>query len=99
MYEEELRTLLQLLRSVTGDHTSNPTGALAVLISETIKLRDRLKQESGITLTVSDTRVALDALESSLKGQAVPDDMTTEQKLLVETWRYQLTRFGRGSTG
>lgn len=93
MYDDELRLLLQSLGASMLESQSNPTGAVAMLISETVKFRDKLKEETGQVLTVGDTRAALDALENYLNKKPLPDDLTPEQKALVQIWIDRLTVF------
>lgn len=93
MWDDELRLLMQSLGASVLDNQANPTGAVAMLISETVKFRDKLKDETGDILTVADTRAALDALENYLNGQPLPDNLTPEQKALVQIWIDRLTVF------
>jgi len=93
MLEDELRLLMQSLGEQVLGSRADPTGSVAMLISETIKFRDKLKEETGEILTVGDTRAALDALETYLKGKPLPDDLTPEQKALVQIWIDRLTMF------
>ncbi len=93
MLEDELRLLMQSLGEQVLGSRADPTGSVAMLISETIKFRDKLKEETGEILTVGDTRAALDALEAYLKGKPLPDDLTPEQKALVQIWIDRLTMF------
>ena len=93
MRDDELKLLMQSLGVSVLESQVNPTGAVAMLISETVKFRDKLKEETGDILTVADTRAALDALENYLNGQLLPDDLTPEQKALVQIWIDRLTVF------
>jgi len=93
MLEDELRLLMQSLGEQVLGSRADPTGSVAMLISETIKFRDKLKEETGEILTVGDTRTALDALETYLKGKPLPGDLTPEQKALVQIWIDRLTMF------
>jgi hypothetical protein len=93
MYDDELTLLMQSLGASVLEGQANPTGAVAMLISETVKFRDKLKEETGETLTVGDTRAALDALEDYLNGQPIPKELTAEQKALVQIWIDRLTVF------
>ena len=93
MWDDELKLLMKSLGFSVLENQTNPTGAVAMLISETVKFRDKLKDETGEILTVDDTRAALDALENYLKGQPLPDDLTPEQKALVQIWIDRLTIF------
>jgi hypothetical protein len=93
MYDDELTLLMQSLGASVLEGQANPTGAVAMLISETVKFRDKLKEETGETLTVGDTRAALDALEDYLNGKPIPKELTAEQKALVQIWIDRLTVF------
>ncbi len=65
-----------------------------LLSEETIKFRDKLKDETGTILTVGDTRIALQGLEKHLDGEALPRDLTPEQKALLRIWIDRLEVFG-----
>ena len=93
MWDDELRLLMQSLGISVLESQANPTGAVAMLISETVKFRDKLKEETGDILTVADTRAALDALENYLNGQPLPKELTPEQKVLAQIWIDRLTVF------
>jgi len=93
VWDDELKLLMQSLGASILESQANPTGAMAMLISETVKFRDKLKEETGEVLTVGDTHAALDALEDYLKGHAFSNDLTPEQKALVQIWIDRLTMF------
>jgi len=93
MREDEIRLLLESLGAQILESQADPTGALAVLVSETIKFRDQLRHDTGAVLTVNDTRKALDALESYLKGRGLPGGMSDEQSALVQLYVDRLTLF------
>jgi hypothetical protein len=93
MWDDELKLLMKSLGFSVLENQTNPTGAVAMLISETVKFRDKLKEETGDILTVADTRAALDALENYLNGRPFPKELTPEQKALVQIWIDRLTVF------
>lgn len=93
MWDDELKLLIQSLGVSVLEKQSNPMGAVAMLISETVKFRDKLKEETGAILTVADTRAALDALENYLNGRPFPKELTPEQKALTQIWIDRLTVF------
>ena len=93
MYEEELQLLFESLGALVLEKQANPTGTVAMLISETVKFRDKLKNETGEILTVADTRTALDALENYLNGRPFPKELTPGQKALEQIWIDRLTMF------
>ncbi|MEA3296890.1 MAG: hypothetical protein U9R56_03415 [candidate division Zixibacteria bacterium] len=58
-----------------------------------MKLRDRLLEEEEYTLTVEDTRCALNELEALLKGLPSSGTLSFHQQILLETWMKKLTAF------
>jgi hypothetical protein len=93
MPDKDIRLLIQALGGQLFEKQSDPTGTVAMLITETVRFRDKLKDETGEVLTVSDTRVALDALEKHLNGDPLPKNLTSEQKTLTQIWVDRLTLF------
>ncbi len=93
MLDDELELLMQSLGSMVLETQADPRGAVAMLVSETVKFRDKLKEETGQIITVGDTRAALDALENYLNGNPLPNELTTEQKALAQIWIDRLTVF------
>jgi len=91
--EDQLRLLID---SMCGEFSGNGQDAAQVvnmLIRETVKFRDKLKEETGEILTVGDTQTALDALTEHLRGAKLPGDLTPEQKALTQIWIDRLTLF------
>jgi len=86
---DQLVEFLDSLKDL-GDHT----GIVKILVEETLNLRDRLSQ-SGVTLTVGDTRVALDALEDYLRGVKAEAALTENQRTLYQAWRRRLETLPR----
>jgi hypothetical protein len=84
--EEMMKFLAEQIVRNQGD----PTSTLAILISETVKLRDQLKSKTGETLTVHDTRQALLGLEARLAGKELPENLTSTQKSLLKAWSDRL---------
>lgn len=95
MNMEELKLLMTSLGLQAVDSEIDPSGTISILISETVKIRDKLKEETGYILTVEDTRIALDALEGVLNKIPLPDNLTSEQKLLTQIWIDRLTLFNK----
>ena len=95
MTNEQLKLLMKSLGLEMFDDKGHPGGTVAVLISETVKLRDKLKEDTGYILTVEDTRIALDALERMLNKEPVSEELTPEQKLLTQIWYDRLTIFNK----
>jgi len=84
MADEEFRLLLKSLGGSVFEGKPDAAAVLKSLIRDTIQFRDKLKEETGQILTVEDTRIALDALESHLKGLKFPSGLTPEQKALAQ---------------
>lgn len=57
---------------------------LRLLIDETIKFRDKMKEETGYIVTVEDSRAALDALQKHINSEKFPNDLSDEQKALAK---------------
>lgn len=93
MSDDAFNLLMQSLGGQLFNRESDPTGVVAVLVTETLRFRDKLKEDAGIILTVEDTRLALDALESYLHEQPFPEGLTSEQKALAQIWIDRLTTF------
>ncbi len=64
---------------------------MAVLLSSTIKFRDKLKAETGLILTVKDTQKALAGLETFFVTDTLPEDLTPHQRKLAQLWIDRLT--------
>ena len=95
MSDDELKLIMNSLGLAVLEGQNDPTGAISILISETVRFRDKLKENTGEILTVDDTRKALDALDCHLKREPLPEDMTSEQKTLTQIWIDRLTVFGQ----
>ena len=91
--EETLRLLMESLGGTILSERADVRGVLSVLISETLRFRDKLKSETGALLTVDDTRKALDGLEAYMNGQAFPSALSSEQRALAQIWVDRLTTF------
>ncbi len=92
--DEQLRLLIDSMSSQFRNGDGQAAQTMNMLIKETVRFRDKLKAETGETLTVADTRVALDALGQHLNGEGLPRDLTPEQKALTRIWIDRLTLFG-----
>ena len=92
--EEKLRLLIDSMSSELGNGDQTSSQVTNMLVRETVKFRNKLKEETGEILTVGDTRTALDALGSHLEGREFPQELTPEQKALTQIWIDRLTLFG-----
>ncbi len=79
-----------------GGESKDATGAMAALMTETVRFRDELLAKTGYTLTVGDTRVALNALDTVMHSQPAPDDLSDVQRQLLEVWLARFRDFGFG---
>jgi hypothetical protein len=95
MGDDDIRLIIEALGGQLQQQ-SDPTGTIAMLISETIRFRDKLKSETGAVLTVEDTRIALDGLEQYLERKKLPDTLTSEQKALAQIYIDRVTLFRNG---
>ncbi len=68
-----------------------------VLAEETVKFRDKLAMTTGETLTVGDTRVALNALEDFMNGKSMLGVLSPNQKKLFDLWIRRLKKLNDGS--
>jgi hypothetical protein len=93
MSPDALRLLMESLGDTLFSEQTDHRGVVAILATETLKFRDKLKEETGTVLTVQDTREALNALESYLINHEIPKDLTSEQHALVQIWIDRLTMF------
>ncbi len=84
MPDDDFRLLIKSLGGQMFEGKPDTNSVLASLIKDTIQFRDKLKEETGLVLTVEDTRLALDALETHLQGQKFPKNLTPEQKALAQ---------------
>ncbi|MBU0982598.1 MAG: hypothetical protein KKA42_01925 [candidate division Zixibacteria bacterium] len=71
---------------------SNPGKVARILSEETEKYRDKLKADDGRILTVGDTRRALQVFEDLVKGKDMPDDLTDDQRGLLDLWLDRLSK-------
>lgn len=93
MSADSLKLLMQSLGETIVPHHGDPRGVVGVLVTETLRFRDKLKAETGAILTVEDTRIALGGLEVVLSGRPMPAELSPEQKSLAQIWVDRLTTF------
>ena len=91
---DELSLLFDSLGTQILEENPGAVAMVRMLRTETLKFRDKLKAENSQILTVADTRVALDALEASLHGEAIPKDISAEQKALARILIDRVELFG-----
>lgn len=91
--DDAFALLMKSLGEQMFSRENDPTGVVGMLLTETIRFRDKLKNDAGITLTVEDTRNALEALDGYLRGEQLPGSLTAEQTSLTQLWIDRLTTF------
>ena len=77
---------------MTDQHGKKRSAAqvLEELKAVTLEFRDRLKEETGESLTVEDTQAALDAFEMHARGITVPSDLTDLQRRLLNQFIHRV---------
>jgi len=91
MDKDALKLLMESMGEWTLGDEKDPRGTISILITETVKFRDKLKEETGTILTVEDTRKALDALQMYMVSGKIPESITPEQKALAQIWIDRIT--------
>ena len=86
MDDDPLKALRQYAQQASEDDLADPQNIVAILTSETVKFRDKLKDETGVILTVADTKAAVDALAAYLVSKKLPVDITPTQRELAQIW-------------
>ena len=89
---------IQLLINSLGEQIvidNNAGDILGTLTKETLRFRDKLLEELGQTLTVADTRLALEALEEFFQDKEPSQKLTPEQSSLLQIWIDKITLFSK----
>ena len=89
---------IQLLIKSLGEQIvidNNAGDILSTLTKETLRFRDKLLEENGQTLTVADTRMALEALEEFFQEREPSQKLTAEQASLLQIWIDKITLFSK----
>ncbi len=92
--EDDIHLLFEAMLGQMYPPGQDPRSTVAVLMTETIRFRDKLKTETGQVLTVNDTRIAVEALEHYLSEKRLPSGLTDEQRALAQIYVDRLTVFG-----
>lgn len=93
MPDEDLKLLFNSLGMQVLEKENDVSGSLSALMSETLRFRKKLKEDTGMLLSIDDTRMALEGLESQLKEEKLPDELTSEQKTLAMILYDRITIF------
>ena len=89
---------IQLLIYSLGEQIvidNNAGDILGTLTKEALRFRDKLLEENGQTLTVADTRIALEALEEFFQDKEPSQKLTPEQASLLQIWIDKITLFSK----
>ena len=84
MSKEDFKILFNSLGEQFLKKETEQNDVLRNLMKDTLKFRDKLKEDTGVILTIEDTRIALSALETHLNGEKFPKNLTPEQKALAQ---------------
>lgn len=93
MSDDQLKMLIKVLGEQVAEDQDESERVVHILITETIKFRDKLLKEAGITFTIIDTQVSLEALRVAMTGGELPGDLTSEQQGLAQIYLDRLTPF------
>ena len=94
MSQEDIQLLIKSLgEQIVTDN--NAGDILGTLTREALRFRDKLLEENDLTLTVSDTRIALEALEEFFQDKEPSQKLTPEQASLLQIWIDKITLFDK----
>ncbi|MFQ5452627.1 MAG: hypothetical protein ACE5D6_00370 [Candidatus Zixiibacteriota bacterium] len=93
---EEFKLLIESLGNQILEERPDSTTILSNLLKDTIKFRDKLKEETGHIFTVEDTKIAVEALETHLNGKPFPKNLSPEQKALAQIYIDRVVLFKTG---
>ena len=94
MSKDDIKLLIRSLgEQIVIDN--NAGDILGTLTKETLRFRDKLLEENGLTLTVADTRIALEALEEFFQDKEPSQKLTSEQASLLQIWIDKITLFSK----
>jgi hypothetical protein len=94
MKEDKLRKYFGELLQKEGYISSDSMAVLGKLIRVTLEYRDRIVSEKGQTLTVEETRVALDIFQTAVKTEKLPAKLDPKIRELIVLWFREI--YGRG---
>ena len=78
----EIELLFESIGGQASEDDPEADRVVKLLREETLKFRDKLKEDSGYVLTVGDVRAALDIIEAKLNNLPGTEEATDEQKEL-----------------
>jgi hypothetical protein len=91
--DEQLKLLFDSMGGLIEDSGPDAAQVRNLLITETVKFRNKILDETGEVLTVGDARCSLEALCGHLDGEKPRKDLTPEQKALFQIWIDRITLF------
>ena len=83
----------RLFMKVAGNACKVPEDArrvFSILVSSTLRYRDRLKEELAIIVTVEDVRAALDWLLEAMRTKQLPETNNAVRLDLLKIWLDEL---------
>jgi hypothetical protein len=94
MPKDDLQEFFEALKAALVEQFADPRATVAILISETIKFRDRLLAETGHMLTVGETSETLEVLLARIENRPITIRLTDIQQQLLDIWLKRLTFTG-----
>lgn len=91
MNESEIKNHFNRLAQELGDVPKEVEHVFSVLVSSTLRYRDKIKEETGIVLTVEDVRVALGWLMDTMGSGRFPETDNAVRFDLLKAWLAELS--------
>ena len=83
---DDIKALFERIRSYFEGKDEASMQLFYMLVDETLKLRDELVEKGEESLTVEETREALNKFMNVLKTKEFPKEIGEREKLLVTRW-------------
>lgn len=93
MNDKEVETLFEAVACTMPKTTPEVRKVFSLLVSSTLRYRDQMKEQAGITVTVEDVRVTLDMLLQVLHTKMVPHQDLAVRANLLELWLEELAPY------
>lgn len=93
MNDEEVETLFQAVGGTMPNAAPEVRQVFSLLVSSTLRYRDRMKEQAGIIVTVEDVRVTLDSLVQVLHTRIVPHQNHAIRANLLTLWLEELAPY------
>lgn len=88
--DDDIKALFERISEHFAEADEGAQGMFQMLVSTTLRYRDILMHSTGTTLTVAETRAALDAFMEMLKTHKIRPDLDKRVKDLVILWLEEL---------